>query len=220
MSRISTPVASATTATATAGVSTGAAASIDARPNGGTVALAAPASLMRKLALLALLAVVIAPEPAPAAAARTFNGPANIFGNWHTGRITQFKDDSLTVDLMAGGTQAVKFKDIWRIRQAFASDEPPGTTLIDLANNRLFVETPLSDVVANVGRKVPLTKLTAPNGEGIYIAAAKITGISNALPELHNPLSKSVIETRDGIQQVVESADTARQIIALAHGAQ
>ena len=49
-----------------------------------------------------------------------------------------------------------------------------------------------------------MTKLTAPNGEVIYMVASKVTDISNALPGLHNPASKAVIGTRDGTQQVIE----------------
>jgi hypothetical protein len=86
-----------------------------------------------------------------------------------------------------------------------------------IANNRLFVATPLPDLIGNVSKKVALTKLTAPNGEAIYMAAGKVTDISGALPGLHNPSSKTVIGTRDGTQQVLETIDAAKQIIGEAH---
>jgi hypothetical protein len=181
------------------------------------------AMLGRKLALLALLgiclaeAVAIFPWAAEAAAGSVVNGSTNILSRGHLGRITQITSDGLTVNLRDGGTQVVEFNEIWRIRRAFAANEPPGTTVIDVAHNRLFVETRLSDVIANVSRGVPLTKLTAPNGEGIYLAAAKIIGVSNALPELHNPLCKTVIGTHHGVQQVLEPVDATRRIIAEAH---
>ena len=60
-------------------------------------------------------------------------------------------------------------------------------------------------------------QFTAPNGEIVYMAAAKVTGISNSLPGLHNPASKSVIGTRDGTQQITEPADAAKRMVAGAH---
>jgi hypothetical protein len=154
---------------------------------------------------------------AQAPAGRLANGPTNVLGRTHPGRVTEIAGEGLTVDLKGGGLQAVQFSEIWRIRRAFASDEPPGTTVIDFANNRLFVVTPIDDLIEGVGKKVPITKLTAPNGEAIYMVASKITDISNALPGLHNPLSKTVNGTRDGTQQVLEPADAARRSIAAAH---
>jgi hypothetical protein len=44
-----------------------------------------------------------------------------------------------------------------------------------------------------------------------------VTDIYNALPGLHNPLSKAVVGTRDGTQQVLERVDEAKKIIASAH---
>lgn len=143
--------------------------------------------------------------------------PTIILGRKHPARFTGLADDGVQVDLRDGGKQVVEFSEIWRLRRAFVSDEPAGTSVIDFANNRLFVATPFPDLVASVGKKIALTKLTAPNGEIIYIAAAKVTDISGALPGLHNPSSKTVIGTRDGTQQVIEPIDAAKQIIAEAH---
>jgi hypothetical protein len=142
--------------------------------------------------------------------------PLIVLGRQHPGRITGQLDEGVVVDLQGGGTQVVEFGEIWRIRRAFASDEPKGTSVIDFANNRLFVATPIGGLVSDIGKKIPLGQFTAPNGEIVYIAAGKITGISNALPGLHNPASKSVIGTRDGAQQVLEPADAAKQIVAAA----
>jgi hypothetical protein len=176
------------------------------------------AKWLSRLLLAALLTALVADgAAAQAPAGRIVNGPKNILGRNHPGRITQIEGEGLTVDLRDGGVQSVQFDQIWRIRRAFASDEPTGTSVIDFANNRLFVTTPLQTLVEELSKKVPITKLTAPNGDAIYMVASKVTDISNALPGLHNPLSKSVIGTRDGIQQVVEPADAARQIIAAAH---
>ena len=109
-------------------------------------------------------------------------------------------------------------EDLARPRRPIASDEPAGTTVIDFANTRLFVATQLDTLVdQSLGKKVPMTKLTAPNGEIIYMVASKVTDIYNALPGLHNPASKAVVGTRDGTQQVLEAVDEAKRIIASAH---
>ncbi len=148
--------------------------------------------------------------------ARPPTGPKNFLGRNHPGQITGLSSDGIVVNLRDGGTQVVQFGEIWRVRKAFASDEPAGTTVIDYANNRLFVATPFDDLLTNLGKKVPLTKLTAPNGDMIYMVASKVTDIYNALPGLHNPLSKAVVGTRDGTQQVLERVDEAKKIIASA----
>jgi hypothetical protein len=146
--------------------------------------------------------------------------PLTVLGRKHPGRIKGQDEEGVVVDLRDGGTQVVQFSEIWRIRRAFASDEPAGTTVIDFANNRLFVASPVAGLVSDIGKKVPLGQFTAPNGEIIYMATGKITDISKALPGLHNPASKSVIGTRDGAQQVAEPADDAKRIAAGAHTAQ
>ncbi len=174
------------------------------------------------LLALALTIIASAASPAPAhaqGAIQPTRSPRVILGRRQPGRITGLSDAGLIVDLKAGGTQAVQFAEIWRIRRAFASDEPQGTTVIDFADNRLFVATPLATVVDDAGKKIPLVQFTAPNGEIVYMAAQKVTDISNSLPGLHNPLSKSVIGTRDGSQQVLEAADAAKRMVADAHTA-
>jgi hypothetical protein len=178
--------------------------------------------VIRAIAILALLAgQTVGPNGMQPAFAqltlRTPHRPTIILGRKHPGRFKGLADGGVVVDLRDGGTQVVQFGEIWRIRRAFASDEPAGTTVIDFANNRLFVATRFADLVGNVGKKIPLTKLTAPNGEAVYMAAGKVTDIFAALPGLHNPASKTVIGTRDGMQQVLEPADEAKRIIADAH---
>lgn len=152
--------------------------------------------------------------------ARPPTGPKNFLGRDHPGKITGLSDDGVEVKLRDGGAQLVQFGEIWRVRKAFVSDEPEGTSVIDFANTRLFVATPFDSLLDDLGRKLPLTKLTAPNGQDIYMVANKVTDISRALPGLHNPASKAVIGTRDGTQQVVEAVDEAKRIIAAAHVAQ
>ena len=144
-------------------------------------------------------------------------GPKNFLGRAHPGKITGLSNEGIVVNLRDGGTQVVQFGEIWRLRKAYASDEPAGTTVIDFANTRLFVATQLDTLIDDLGKKVPMTKLTAPNGEIIYMVASKVTDIYNALPGLHNPASKAVVGTRDGTQQVLEAVDEAKKIIASAH---
>ena len=101
----------------------------------------------------------------------------------------------------------------------FRERQPAGTTVIDFADNRLFVVSPVANVVGDVGKKIPLAQFTAPNGEIVYMAAGKVTDIAAALPGLHNPASKAVIGTRDGTQQVTKPADAAKRMVAEAHTA-
>jgi hypothetical protein len=145
---------------------------------------------------------------------RVVNGPKNFLGQKHPGKVTGISEDGIAVALREGGAQVVQFGEIWRLRKAFVSDEPAGTSVIDFANTRLFVVTPLPDLIASLGKKVAITKFTAPNGDAIYMVASKVTDISRALPGMHNPASKAVIGTRDGTQQVVEAIDDAKRLIS------
>ncbi len=171
------------------------------------------------LLTLSLASAASSTLPLPAFG-QTFDRPHRpliVMGRKHPALFKGFSDEGVVVDLRDGGTQIVQFGEIWRIRRAFASDEPQNTTVIDFAHNRLFVATPVSTLVSDVGKKIPLAQFTAPNGDIIYMATGKITDISRSLPGLHNPLSKAVLGTRDGSQQVLEPADAAKQIVSAAH---
>ncbi len=179
---------------------------------------------MSRAAIFAALALALpanASLPLPALAqmltARPLHRPTIILGRKHPGKISTVNGEGVIVNLKGSGTQAVLFSEVWRIRKAFASDEPAGTTVIDFANNRLFVATPLASLVEDIGKRVALSQFTAPNGATVYMAAGRITDISNPLPGLHNPLSKAVIGTRDGAQQVLEPVDAVKRIVATAH---
>ncbi len=174
---------------------------------------------VRVIVLLALVLTCVtdlgAPLPLYAQTAlQPTRSPRMILGRKHPGKITSLSGEGVTVDLKDGGAQVVQFGEIWRIRRAFASDEPSGTTVVDFADNRLFVATPVATLVGDVSKKIALVQFTAPNGEIIYIAASKVTDIFNALPGLHNPLSKTVIGTRDGTQQITEPAGDAKRMVA------
>jgi hypothetical protein len=154
-----------------------------------------------------------AEAPLAQAPRRVVNGPKNFFGQKHPGKVTGLADDGVAVTLKEGGAQVVQFAEIWRLRRAFASDEPAGTTVIDFANNRLFVATPLAELVDSLGKKVAITKLTAPNGQSIYMVASKVTDIARPILGLHNPASKAVVGTRDGTQQVLEAIDDTKRLV-------
>ena len=159
------------------------------------------------------------PQAYAQASMQPTRSPRVVLGRKHPGKVTGFLEEGVTVDLKDGGTQIVQFGEIWRIRRAFVSGEPAGTTVVDFADNRLFVAMPVASLIGDVGKKVPLAQFTAPNGEIVYMAAGKVTDIAAALPGLHNPASKTVIGTRDGTQQITEPADAAKRIVAEAHTA-
>ena len=182
------------------------------RVRGATALLAA--------VLICGAAAGLPPTPAQAQASlQPTRSPRVVLGKKHPGKITGFLEEGVTVDLKDGGTQIVQFGEIWRIRRAFVSGEPQGTTVVDFAENRLFVAMPVASLIGDVGKKVPLAQFTAPNGEIVYMAAGKVTDIAAALPGLHNPASKTVVGTRDGTQQITEPADAAKRIVAEAHTA-
>jgi hypothetical protein len=185
------------------------------------VRYAAPLARAAVLAVLAGSGGIVIPAPAEAQVTlQPPHRPTIILGRRHPGRIAGVAGDGVIVDLRDGGKQVVQFSEIWRIRRAFASDEPAGTAVIDFANNRLFVATPVANLIADIGKNVAVVQFTAPNGETVYMAANKITDIFNSLEGLHNPLSKTVIGTRDGAQQVLEAADDVKRIVASARAAQ
>lgn len=156
-------------------------------------------------------------SPALAQVNRPAKGPRTVLGRDHPGKVIKLSDEGFLVEIRGSGKQLVRFDEIWRVRTAFVSDEPENTSVIDYADTRLFVASPLDSLLDGLSKKAPLTKLTAPNGQVVYMVANKITDISRALPGLHNPASRAVIATRDGTQQVVEAADEAKKIVAAAH---
>jgi hypothetical protein len=145
--------------------------------------------------------------------------PPLVLNRGHAAKVDGVADGGVLVETLNGGHQTVRFSDVWRIRKAFASDEPPGSTVIDFAENRIFVATGLNELIALVGGHIPLVKVTSPNGDTVYMAANKVTDIFRALPGVHNPDSQSVIGTRDGIQQVREPLDVTQKLVAAAKAA-
>src|SRR5208282_2369840 len=96
------------------------------------------AAVLLALALICGAAASLPPVPAQAQSAlQPTRTPRIILGRKHPGKITGVSNEGVAVDLKDGGTQVVQFGEIWRIRRAFVSGEPPGTTVIDFADNRL-----------------------------------------------------------------------------------
>jgi hypothetical protein len=93
----------------------------------------------------------------------------------------------LTFQMLDGGTQQVNPDEIWRIRATYTSDEPPGAIVIDYAFQRVYVKESLASVVEKVGGVRPLKKFTLPGGGPVYIVAAKVTGVTRAIPHQSHP---------------------------------
>jgi len=174
------------------------------------------------LASLACLAVTMPPSPAAFAQGfgQPMRGPTNIMGRSYPGKITKIGAEGISVNLREGGPQTVLFSDIWRFRRAFAADEPTGTSIVDFGNNRMFIAAPLDTLTTEASRKLPLTRFTAPNGDIVYLVASKVTDIAGAVPGVHNPASRTVIGTRNGSQQVLETIADTKKVIAAASVAQ
>ncbi|ADP69822.1 hypothetical protein Rvan_0541 [Rhodomicrobium vannielii ATCC 17100] len=170
---------------------------------------------------LASLAAVAGTTPMPHSAlaqgfGQPMRGPTNILGRSYPGKIKAIGVESMTVNLREGGPQTVLYSDIWRLRRSFASDEPNGSSIVDFGNNRMFIAASFDALVAEVSKKLPLTKFTAPNGDTVYLVANKVTDITGAIPGLHNPASKTVVGTRNGSQQVLETIADTKKVIAAA----
>ena len=158
------------------------------------------------------------PQGAQGAPNRPPTGPKNFLGRTHPGKITGLSNDGIVVNLRDGGTQVVQFGEILARPQSLCQRRAGRHHRHRLCQHPALCCNPASNtLIDDLSKKVPMTKLTAPNGEIIYMVASKVTDIYNALPGLHNPASKAVVGTRDGTQQVLEAVDEAKKIIASAH---
>jgi hypothetical protein len=111
----------------------------------------------------------------------------------------------LLFETLDNDTQDVNAEEIWRVREASTSDEPPGAIVIDYGFERLFVKDTLDHVVEKIRGQRDLRKFTSPSGAPIYIAPDKVIGINRSLPQQHHANSKSIIIIREGQQQVRET---------------
>ena len=79
----------------------------------------------------------------------------------------------LTFRTLDANTQQVNPDEIWRIRSAATSEEPPGAIVIDYAFERIYVKDSLANVVEKVSGVRPLKKFTLPSGAPVYIVTAR-----------------------------------------------
>ena len=108
----------------------------------------------------------------------------------------------LTFRTLDDNTQQVNADEIWRIRGAATSDEPPGSIVIDYAFERLYVKDSLANVVEKVSGARLLKKFTLPGGAPVYIVPSKVIGITRAIAHQSHPNAHAVIVAREGQTQV------------------
>jgi hypothetical protein len=121
--------------------------------------------------------------------------------------------ENLTLQTLDGDTQQVNPDEIWRIRATFTSDEPSGAVVIDYAFERVYVKGGLASVVEKVGGVRPLKKFTLPGGRPVYIAAARVTGVTRAIPHQHHPNAHAIIVSREGQTQVQETREAISEAL-------
>ena len=119
----------------------------------------------------------------------------------------------LTFRTLDDNTQQVNPGDIWRIRGASTSEEPPGAIVIDYAFERVYVKDSLESVVEKVGGAQPLKKFTLPGGRPVYIVAAKVTGVTRVIPYKHHPNAHAIIVAREGQTQVQETREAVAEAL-------
>ena len=120
----------------------------------------------------------------------------------------------LTFQTLDGDTQQVSPNEIWRIRATFTSDEPPGAIVIDYGFERVYVKESLATVVEKVGGLRVLKKFTLPGGAPVYIVAAKVIGVTRAIPQQHHPNAHAIIVSREGQTQVRETREAISETLA------
>ena len=120
----------------------------------------------------------------------------------------------LTFQTLDGDTQQINPEEIWRIRATYTSDEPPGAVVIDYAFERVYVKDSLASVVEKVGGVRPLRKFTLPGGKPVYIVAAKVTGVTRAIPHQSHPNAHAIIVAREGQTQVQETPEAINETLA------
>ena len=112
---------------------------------------------------------------------------------------------------MDDNTQQVNPDEIWRIRSAATSDEPPGSIVIDYAFER--VKDSLANVVEKVSSIRPLKKFTLPGGAPVYIVPSKVIGITRAIAHQSHPNAHAVIVAREGQTQVQELREAVSEAL-------
>ena len=59
-----------------------------------------------------------------------------------------------------------------------------------------------------------LKKFTLPGGAPVYIVAAKVTGVTRAIPQQHHPNAHAIIVSREGQTQVQETREAISEALA------
>ena len=119
-------------------------------------------------------------------------------------RRSPLNSENLHSRTLDDNTQQLNPDEIWRIRGAATSEEPPGATVIDYAFERVYVKDSLANVVEKVSGVRPLEKFTLPSGAPVYIVTSKIIGITRPIAHQHHQNAHAVIVAREGQTQVQE----------------
>ena len=119
----------------------------------------------------------------------------------------------LTFRTLDDNTQQVSPDEIWRIRGAATSEEPPGAVVIDYAFERVYVKESLANVVEKVSGVRPLKKFTLPSGAPVYIVTSKVIGITRPIAHQHHQNAHAVIVAREGQTQVQESREAISEAL-------
>lgn len=120
----------------------------------------------------------------------------------------------LSFETLDGDKQQVNADEIWRIRAASTSDEPPGAVVINYAYERIFVRGTLEKVIDKVRQQRDIKQFTLPSGAPVYIVPGKVISINRPIPHQDHQNSRSVIVVREGRQQVQETRETIQQSLA------
>jgi hypothetical protein len=133
------------------------------------------------------------------------SGPSALAGPAEQPTHVAQNSGQLLFNTLDDNTQDINAEEIWRVRAASGSDEPPGSIVIDYGFERIFVKDKLDNVVEKIRGQRDLRRFTSPVGAPIYIAPDKVIGVNRPIAAQHHQNSKSIIIAREGQQQVQET---------------
>ena len=157
----------------------------------------------RKCLLAISVSVLMSAAGAPVATAEPSEHPIKVLD-----RSTQ-----LLFTTLDNGTQDINPDEIWRVRAASTSDEPPGSIVIDYGFERIYVKDSLDNVVAKIRAQRDLRKFTTPGGAPIYIAPDKVIGVNRPIAHEHHQNSNAIIIVKEGQQQVQETRQAITDVL-------
>ena len=82
-------------------------------------------------------------------------------------------EPAISLKTLDQDVQQINLDEIWRVRAASASDEPAGSTVLDYAFERVFVNDALEKVVGRIGEHRHVKRFTLPSGAPVYIVAER-----------------------------------------------